>query len=36
MCQEKMKFCRNVRERSGNFPLHPDDSGMFGLDYFSC
>ena len=32
MCQRKMKFCKNVREMSGNFTFQPDEAGMFGPD----
>ena len=27
-----MKFCKNVREMSGNFTFQPDEAGMFGPD----
>ena len=30
MHQGKMKFCKNVREMSGNFTFQPDEAGMFG------
>ena len=30
MCQGKMKFCKDVREMSGNFTLQPVEAGMFG------
>ena len=30
MCQGKMKFCKNVREMSGNFTFQSDEAGMFG------
>ena len=30
ICQGKMKFCKNVREMSGNFTFHTDEVGMFG------
>ena len=43
MCQGKMKFCKNVREMSGNFTFQPDEARMFGIRlgclvqmYFSC
>ena len=29
-CQGKMKFCKNVREMSGNFTFQPNEAGMFG------
>ena len=32
MSQGKMKFCKNVREMSGNFTFQPDEAGMFGPD----
>ena len=32
MCQGKMKFCKNVREMSGNFTFQPGEAGMFGPD----
>ena len=32
MCQGKMKFCKNVREMSGNFTFQPDEAGVFGPD----
>ena len=32
ICQVKMKFCKNVREMSGNFTFQPDEDGMFGPD----
>ena len=34
MCQGKMKFCKNVREMSGNFTFQPDEAGMFGPGVF--
>ena len=34
MCQGKMKFCKNVREISGNFKFWPDEARMFGPDVF--
>ena len=34
MCQGKMKFCKNVREMSGNFTFQPDEARMFGTDMF--
>ena len=30
MCQEKVKFGKNVREMSGIFTFQPDEPGMFG------
>ena len=32
MCQVEMKFCKNVREMSGNFTFQPDEAGIFGPD----
>ena len=32
MCQGRMKFCKNIREMSGNFTFEPDKVGMFGPD----
>ena len=32
MCQEKMDFCKNVRERSGNFTFQHDEVEMVGSD----
>ena len=29
-----MKFCKNVREMSGNFTFQPDEAGMFGPNVF--
>ena len=26
----KMKFCKNVREMSGNFTFQPDEAGLLG------
>ena len=34
MRQGKMKFCKNVREMSGNFTFQPDETGLFGPDVF--
>ena len=34
MCQGKMKFCKNVREMSGNFTFQPDEPRIFGPDIF--
>ena len=34
MCQRKMKFCKNVREKSGNFTLQPDEDRTFGSNVF--
>ena len=34
MCQGKMKFCKNVRERSGNFTFQTDEARIFGPDIF--
>ena len=25
-----MKFCKNIREMSGNITFQPDEAGMFG------
>ena len=33
MCQGKMKFCKNIREISGNFTFQPDEARMFGPRY---
>ena len=30
MCQGKMKFCKNVREMSGNFTFQTDEVRIFG------
>ena len=30
MCQERMKFCKNIREMSQNFTFHADEIGIFG------
>ena len=32
MCKGRMKFCKNIREMSGNFTFEPDKVGMFGPD----
>ena len=32
MCQGKMKFCKNIREMSGNVTFQPNEAGMFGPD----
>ena len=34
MCQGKMKFCKIVREMSGNFTFQPDEARIFGPDIF--
>ena len=34
MCQGLMKFCKSVREISGNFTYQPDEARMFGPDIF--
>ena len=34
MCQGKMKFCKSVREMSGNFTFQLDEAWMFGPDVF--
>ena len=36
MCQGKMKFCKNVREMSGNFTFQSDEAGMFVPMYLFC
>ena len=33
LCQGKMKFCKNLREMSGNFTFWPDEARMFGPRY---
>ena len=35
-CPGKMKFCKKVREMSGNFTVQPDEAGMFGPDVSFC
>ena len=30
MCRGKMKFCKNVREMSGNFTFQLDEARIFG------
>ena len=32
ICQKRMKFCKNIREMSGNFTFQPDEIGIFGHD----
>ena len=34
MCQRKMKFCKNVKEMSGNFTFQPDKARMLNTDVF--
>ena len=34
VCQGKMKFCKKVREVSGNFTFQPDEARMFGPNAF--
>ena len=34
MCQGKMKFCKNVREKSGNFTFQPDEDSMLSNVFF--
>ena len=31
MGQGRMKFCKNIKEMSGNFTFQPDEAGMFGI-----